>query len=125
MVQHHLPPDDNGELKSIKDIRAMYKGSDIKLGAYKIGGVVISDAANRNISSGAVVMQDGAYGISVYFGGTVNYNIGDSIVLDITGDSLLKYNGSLEIKTKYGTSKADMQLRPVLTLFQESLLYNN
>jgi hypothetical protein len=99
------PPDDNRELKSIKDIRAMYKGSDIKLGASKISGVVISDAANKNISGGVVVLQDGVYGISVYFGGTVNYNIGDSIVLDVTGDSLIKYNGSLEIKTKYGTAK--------------------
>jgi hypothetical protein len=99
------PPDDRSELKSIKDIRDMYKGSDIKLGAYKVGGVVISDAANKNISNGAVVLQDGAHGISVYFGGTVNYHIGDSIVLDITGDSLINYNGSLEIKTKYGTDK--------------------
>ncbi len=99
------PPTGNGDLVSIKDIRAMYKGSDIKLGAYKIGGVVISDAANKNISSGAVVLQDGDHGISVYFGGTVTYNIGDSIVLNVTGDSLLKYRGSLEIKTAYGTTK--------------------
>jgi len=99
------PPSGNGELKSIKEIRAMYTGSDMKLGAYKIGGVVISDAANKNVSSGTVVLQDGGQGISVYFGGTVTYNIGDSIVLDVTGDSLLKYKGSLEIKTAFGTTK--------------------
>ncbi len=83
----------------------MYKGSGIKLGSYKIGGVVISDAANKNVSNGVAILQDGGYGISVYFGGTVSYNIGDSIVLDITGDSLLSYRGSLEIKTVYGTEK--------------------
>jgi hypothetical protein len=90
---------------SIANIRSMYKGSDIKLGAYKIGGIVISDAANKNISSGAVVLQDGSAGISVYFGGTITYNMGDSIVLDVTGDSLQNYNGSLEIKTTPGTIK--------------------
>lgn len=90
---------------SIANIRSMYTGSDIKLGAFKIGGVVISDAANKNISSGSIVLQDGNAGISVYFGGTITYNIGDSIVLDITGDSLQNYNGSLEIKTTSGTIK--------------------
>jgi hypothetical protein len=90
---------------SLANIRSMYNGSDIKLGAYKIGGVVISDAANKNISSGSVILQDGNAGISIYFGGTINYNIGDSIVLDVTGDSLQNYNGSLEIKTTSGTIK--------------------
>jgi hypothetical protein len=90
---------------SIANIRSMYKGRDIKLGAYKIGGVVISDAANKNIPNGNVILQDGNAGISIYFGGTIAYNIGDSIVLDVTGDSLQNYNGSLEIKTASGTIK--------------------
>lgn len=90
---------------SIANIRSMYNGHDIKLGAYKIGGVVISDAASKNIATGNVVLQDGNAGISVYFGGTITYNIGDSIVLDVTGDSLQNYNGSLEIKTASGTVK--------------------
>ena len=90
---------------SIANIRSMYSTNDIKLGAYKIGGVVISDAANKNIAVGSVVLQDGNAGISVYFGGTITYNLGDSIVLDVTGDSLQNYNGSLEIKTSYGTIK--------------------
>lgn len=90
---------------TIANIRSMYSGSNIKLGAYKIGGVVISDAANKNISSGSVVLQDGNAGIAVYFGGTLTYNIGDSILLDVTNDSLQNYNGSLEIKTTSGTIK--------------------
>ena len=94
-----------GGLVSIGTIRALYTGTNIKLGAYKIAGVVTSDAAGKNISSGAIVLQDGDKGISIYFGGTVTYNIGDSIVLDITGDSLLSYQGSLEIKTTFGTAK--------------------
>ncbi len=100
----NTPPAD-AVFKTIKDIRALYKGSNIKLGAYKISGLVISDAASKNISSGAAVLQDGDAGISVYFGGAVTYAMGDSIVLDITGDSLLNYKGSLEIKTVYGAAK--------------------
>lgn len=94
-----------GALTAIANIRSMYHGADIKLGAFKISGVVISDAASKNIATGSVVLQDGNAGIAVYFGGTITYNIGDSIVLDVTGDSLQNYNGSLEIKTTPGTIK--------------------
>ena len=85
-------------LTSIKGIRAMYNGAAVVLGAYQIGGVVISDVASKNISSGGVVLQDGDRGISVYFSTPVYYNIGDSIVVTLTNDTLLNYNGSLEIK---------------------------
>ncbi len=98
-------PPSNATMKSIKDIRAMYVPGGSKLGSYQIGGVVISDAANKNVSPGLVVLQDGDHGISVYFGGTISYNVGDSIVLDVTGDSLLSYRGSMEIKTAYGSTK--------------------
>ena len=86
--------------KKIKDIRAMYTGKNMLLGTFKIGGVVISDAANKNGSSGSFILQDGDHGISVYYGGTISYNTGDSVVLNITGDSLLNYKGSMEIKAR-------------------------
>lgn len=89
--------------KSIGDIRAMYKGKNIMLDAYTIGGVVISDAGNKNVNSYSTILQDGNRGIAVFFGSPVSYNIGDSIVLNITGDSLINYNGSLEIKAQRGT----------------------
>lgn len=83
---------------TIKNIRAMYNGSAVVLGNYQIGGVVISDAISKNISSGSLILQDGDHGISVYFTTPVSYNMGDSIVLNVTGDTLFNYNGSLEIK---------------------------
>ena len=46
----------------------------------------------------AVVLQQGNAGIIVYFGGTIPYNIGDSLVIDITNDSLIYYRGYLEVK---------------------------
>ncbi len=92
------PPTSDATLISIKSLRAMYKNGGIILGSYKVGGVVISDVANKNISSGSFVLQDGDRGISVYYGGTITYAVGDSVVVDVTGDSLLSYRGSLEAK---------------------------
>lgn len=89
---------------SIAQLRAQYTGTDILIGSYKIGGVVISDAANKNVTNGLVILQDGNAGISVYFGGTLTYNVGDSVILDVTGDSLINFRGSLEVKTPFGTT---------------------
>ena len=99
-----LPP--VGADLTIAALRALYTGSDIALGTYTIRGVVISDAASKNISSGSVVIQSGSAGISIYFGGTVSYSVGDSVVINTTSaDSLLNYKGSLELKTHYGATK--------------------
>lgn len=89
--------------KTIAEIRAMYTGTDIKLGDYTVGGTVISDATNKNVAAGNVVIQSGNKGIVVYMGGTLTYNTGDSIVLTLNEeDSLIKYANSLEIKTRFG-----------------------
>jgi hypothetical protein len=96
----------NGTLTTIANILSMYSGSGVKLGAYKISGTVISDASNKNISTGAVVIEDGSYkGVEIYFGGTIGYNVGDSVVIDVTADSLIKYKGSFEIEPPYGTAQ--------------------
>ena len=90
--------------KAIGEIRAMYKGKNVLLDAYTIGGVVISDAGNKNINSYSAILQDGNRGIAMFFGSPVSYNLGDSIIVDITGDSLINYNGSLEIKAQRGAA---------------------
>ena len=84
-------------LTSIGTIRALYSGSDVTLGSYQIGGVVISDLADSNISKTSLILQDGSYGISIYFGSTAAFSEGDSIVLNVSGDVLTSYNGALEI----------------------------
>ncbi len=95
------PPPPTGTVTKLVDLRAMYSGTDIKITASTaITGIVISDAASKNINKSSVIIQDGNSGINVFFGSsvTVNYSVGDSIVLDITGDSLIKFRGSLEVK---------------------------
>jgi hypothetical protein len=89
-----------GSVISIADVRKFYQGSDVTLGSYLIKGVVISDAASKNVSSGSIILQDGNRGIQLYFGSsatTTNFNIGDSLVVDVTGGTLKSFNGSLEI----------------------------
>ena len=95
---------------SIDSIRKL--GIGIKLGEYKIKGVVISSADSGNLSKGNMVIQDGNKGITIYFGSTVvvPYKPGDSVIVDVTSDSLINYRGTIEIKgaalssvTKVGT----------------------
>ncbi|MES2429476.1 MAG: DUF5689 domain-containing protein [Bacteroidota bacterium] len=95
------PPPPPGPLTriSIAALRAMYTGTDITLGAYQIGGVVIATDAEKNLTKGNVILQDGTSGIAVYFGSsaTLTYSVGDSVVIDITGTDLKKFSGSLEV----------------------------
>lgn len=88
------------ERVTIDSIRKMYTSNDIKLGNYKIRGVVTTSVADSNISSGNLYIQDESNrGIAVYFGSTShNMKLGDSIEVNVSGDSLIVYRGTLEIK---------------------------
>jgi len=91
----------NGSVISIADARKFYIGTDVTLGNYKISGIVISDAASKNVSSGTIILQDDNRGIALYFGSSANvsnFHIGDSLIVDVTGGTLTSFNGSLEIK---------------------------
>lgn len=92
------PPPLNTRI-SISALRALYSAGPQKITTpTSIEGVVISDAASKNISTGSVVLQQGNAGIVVYFGGTVPFSVGDSLILDITNDSLITYRGYLQVK---------------------------
>lgn len=95
----------SGAIVSIDSLRKLYPGFNVKLEGFQVKGTVISDASSKNIATGNVVIQDGDKGINVYFGGTISYNIGDSILIDINDDSLLNRNGSLELKMSSGSVK--------------------
>lgn len=91
----------NGSIIGIGDVRNFYKGSDVTLGDYKITGIVISDAASKNVSPGSIVLQDDDRGVALYFGNAapvVNFHLGDSLLVDVSGGILTSFNGSLEIK---------------------------
>ncbi|HRI19485.1 MAG TPA: DUF5689 domain-containing protein [Panacibacter sp.] len=89
-----------GSIIDLADLRNLYTGSDVVLGSYLVNGIVISDAASKNVGAGNIILQNGNKGIALYFGSsaaTGNFLIGDSILVDVTGGTLKSYNGSLEI----------------------------
>jgi hypothetical protein len=90
---------------SIDSLRKMYVGSTttagIKLGNVKIHGVVTSSVLDSNISSSNMYVQDESNkGIVIYFGASHGMKLGDSVEVDLTGDSLIVYRETLEIKAK-------------------------
>lgn len=88
------------ELISIDSLRKYYNGSEVVLPNLKIRGIVISDASNGNISAGNVILQGGNNdkGIILYFGGNPNFNVGDSLEVNITGATIKDYRGKLELE---------------------------
>jgi hypothetical protein len=90
----------NASLKTIAELKAMYTGTNVTLGNFYTKGIVISDANNKNLAAGNIVIQDGTSGIDLYYGSSANtaaFNIGDSIVANVTGGTLTSYNGMIEI----------------------------
>ncbi|MFN5346532.1 MAG: DUF5689 domain-containing protein [Bacteroidota bacterium] len=93
-----VPPPPAATLTTIANIRSQYTGSSTTVnGSYKITGVVISDATFQNLNSQNVVIQDATGGIVVRFDATHSFAIGDSIVVNVTGQSLSEYNGLLQV----------------------------
>ncbi|WP_127124417.1 DUF5689 domain-containing protein [Pseudoflavitalea rhizosphaerae] len=95
-------------------VRGTYKGSPMPLssstlsGAKNTYGVVVSDAASKNVAPGTFVLQSDLItpsqlgnitrGIVVDLGGaSVPYEIGDSLLINIEGATLDRVNGKLTI----------------------------
>lgn len=86
-------------LVSIDSLRNYYQGSDVTVPSMKIRGVVISDVSNGNITSGNLILQESSTGkgIAVYYGGSLNYAMGDSLEINVTGTTLKNFQGKLEV----------------------------
>ena len=93
-----VPPPPAATLTTIANIRSQFTGSATSVnGNYKITGIVISDASTNNLNSFNVVIQDGTAGIVVRFDAAHSFALGDSIVVNVTGQSLSEYNGLLQV----------------------------
>jgi hypothetical protein len=88
------------EISTVAVIRSLVPAAgdsvDI-LPVYKIAGVVISDRLGGNTSSYGITLQDGDKGIFIRFSGSPFYYLGDSLVLNITGGKLARFNGQLQV----------------------------
>jgi hypothetical protein len=91
---------------SLAEIKSFYKGSDLPLtesnarGTSKITGIVISDAANKNIPAGMVIIQNDTTGIvlSMDAAAAAAYNTGDSLEIKFSSGILSNEKGRLQIK---------------------------
>lgn len=85
---------------SIQALRKLYAGRDTQLGHLAIRGVITSDAANRNFGSGNIIVQDGMSAVMIYFGNQAAGlpDLGDSVIVGLSGAVLTRYNGVLELK---------------------------
>ena len=88
------------EPMSIQALRKLYAGKDTLPGHVAISGVVTSDAVNRNFGAGNIIVQDGGSAVMIYFGSqAVDLpDLGDSVVIHLSGAVLTRYNGVLELK---------------------------
>jgi hypothetical protein len=82
---------------TIDSLRKMYSGSNTVLPPLKVSGVVISDILQGNVSSGNFILEDGSNrGIILYLS-SGSYNLGDSLLIDVSGAKLQLYNGAMEL----------------------------
>ncbi|MGV3764483.1 MAG: DUF5689 domain-containing protein [Chitinophagaceae bacterium] len=91
------------------DLRNLHKGEDVLLneesmrGSTSITGVVISDHSGKNLPEGLLIIQDKSRlsllrGIAIEIGAeAANYVPGDSVVMDVTGTTLTRQDGILQI----------------------------
>jgi len=89
------------QITDLQTIKSLYTAPGIVLPSAKLNGIVLSDTINKNVSKGSAIVQSGNQGINFYTG--VNaYSVGDSVSIDITGDSLIIFKNAFEIKRKKG-----------------------
>lgn len=89
-------------LVSIDSVRKMFVNAPGTVaGCFKIRGIVISDKDNANITFKNIMLQDNSAdprGIIIRFTANNTFALGDEIEVNITGDSISKFNGSLQVK---------------------------
>ncbi len=88
-------------LITIADVKALYTGATVSApGSRKVTGVVISDRAAANLVAPNLVLQqgNGLPGIIIrYKASSHSFNLGDSLDIDITGGTIEKFSGALQI----------------------------
>jgi hypothetical protein len=82
---------------SIKDIKAIFKGTKTTAPKSYIQGVVISDITSKNLQSKNLVLQDGNEGIIVRFTADPSFKLGDEIKIITSDAEISEFNGGLQL----------------------------
>ncbi|MBL7924271.1 MAG: hypothetical protein JNL88_08735 [Bacteroidia bacterium] len=87
-------------LISISAVRGLYSGTTIPInGNVYILGVVTSDRSTSNLNGRNLFIQDATGGICVRFAANHSFNLGDSLYINIAGQSLGEFSGLLQVGT--------------------------
>lgn len=87
-------------IMDIAELRGVFSGAPVTAPAGKsITGVVISDRSTSNINAQNLVLQQGneKAGIVVRFAAAHNFDLGDSIRVNVSGVSLSEFNSTLQV----------------------------
>jgi DNA/RNA endonuclease YhcR with UshA esterase domain len=82
---------------TIKELRNMFSGNAVTLGAIAIQGTVISDKSTNNINGQNIIIQDSTAGIMVRFSGTHNFKLHDKVLINLKNGSLEDFKGLLQV----------------------------
>ena len=85
------------QITDLQAIKNLYVSSGLVLPSATLSGVVISDSSSLSSGKGNSIVESGGKGIIFRYPAKTPYTLGDSVNVDITGDSLVLYNGALEI----------------------------
>ena len=86
------------DILPIDSLKALYAGTPVPAPAGKyIQGIVISDKNSGNITGKNLVLQDQSAGITVRFDVNNIFEMGDEILVDMTGAELSEYNGLFQL----------------------------
>lgn len=86
--------------KDIAEVRQLFSGAPVTVTAgTSITGIVISDKSTANINAQNLVLQQGndKAGIVVRFTAAHNFDLGDSIRVNVSGVSLSEFNSTLQV----------------------------
>jgi hypothetical protein len=82
---------------TIKELRNMFSGSAVTIGAIAIQGTIISDKSTNNINGQNIIIQDSTAGIMVRFTGTHSFKLNDKVTINLKNGSLEDYKGLLQV----------------------------
>jgi len=87
-------------LINIDAVRNIFSGATTVVnGNFYINGVVISNYLTSNLNSRNIFIQDATGGICVRFTANHSFNLGDSLSINIAGQSLGEFSGLLQVGT--------------------------
>jgi len=130
------PPPPAATLETIANVRALHptgntpgsNGSNFTISqSIKIRGVVTSNRATASLEPRSIYFQDASGAIVVRFAADHTYDLGDELEIVITGETLSKFNGLLQVSaTAANTTKlGNVALPAPQVITMEQLVIGN